>query len=181
MLLTVAARQANNDSEAGLIEACRRGDLRAFEQVYAAHSGRMKSVAFHLLGDRSDAEDAVQDAFLRIHRAMGGFQGQSGLTAWMYRILINCCYDAGRKRERHAEVELPAEPVATGNVPLQVALRHALARIHSQYRMVFWLFEVEGFKHSEIAGILEIPEGTSKKWLFEAKRELKRLLMEVRS
>jgi RNA polymerase sigma-70 factor (ECF subfamily) len=47
--------------------------------------------------------------------------------------------------------------------------------------MVFWLFEVEGFRHSEIAGILEIPEGTSRKWLFEAKRDLKRLLTEVRS
>ena len=61
-------------------------------------------------------------------------------------------------------------------MPLQVAIRHALNRIHPQYRMVFWLFEVEGFRHSEVAGILEIPEGTSKKWLFEAKRELQRLL-----
>ena len=49
-----------------------------------------------------------------IHRAVSGFQGQSGLTAWMYRILINCCYDAGRKRERHAETELASEPVAAG-------------------------------------------------------------------
>jgi RNA polymerase sigma-70 factor (ECF subfamily) len=67
------------------------------------------------------------------------------------------------------------------NVPLQVELQRALARIQANHRMVFWLFEVEGFRHSEIAGILEIPEGTSRKWLFEAKRDLKRLLMETRA
>ena len=66
-------------------------------------------------------------------------------------------------------------------MPLRIALDKALARIQSSHRMVFWLFEVEGFRHSEIAGILEIPEGTSRKWLFEAKRDLKRLLTEVRT
>jgi RNA polymerase sigma-70 factor (ECF subfamily) len=66
-------------------------------------------------------------------------------------------------------------------VPLRLALEKALTRIQAGHRMVFWLFEVEGFRHSEIAGILEIPEGTSRKWLFEAKRDLKRLLTEVRS
>jgi RNA polymerase sigma-70 factor, ECF subfamily len=172
--------QARND--ASLTQASKRGDLSAFEEIYAAHAGHMKSIAFHLLRDRADAEDAVQEAFLKIYRGAATIQFDSGLAPWIYRILINCCYDTGRKRRRQAESPLTMEPPAIpNNVPLQVAIGHALDRIHPQYRMVFWLFEVEGFRHSEVAAILEIPEGTSRKWLFEAKRELQRLLKEARA
>lgn len=177
----MAAGRLSARNDADLILASQRGDLSAFEEIYAAHAGRMKSIAFHMLGDRADAEDAVQEAFLKIYRGAGAIQFDSHLAPWIYRILLNCCYDAGRKRSRQAESPLTTEPAVSNNVPLQVALRHALGRIHPQHRMVFWLFEVEGFRHSEVAAILEIPEGTSKKWLFEAKQELKRLLMEGRS
>jgi RNA polymerase sigma-70 factor (ECF subfamily) len=178
-LATAAGRRPfRNDAE--LIQASKRGDLSAFEEIHAAHAGRMKSIAFHMLGDRSDAEDAVQEAFLKIYRGVGAIHGDSTLAPWIYRILLNCCYDLGRKRRRQAESPLETEPAIPNNLPLQVALRHALTRIHPQHRLVFWLFEVEGLRHSEVAAILEIPEGTSKKWLFEAKRELQRLLTEVR-
>jgi len=166
---------------AGLVSACRNGDLAAFEQLYAIHAGRMKSIAYHLLSDRSDAEDAVQETFLRIYRAMADFEGEAGFNPWMYRILINCCRDAGRKRVRQAEAPLDdTAPASSNQAPLQVALKRALCSIHPGHRMVFWLFEAEGFRHSEIAGILEIPEGTSRKWLFEAKRDLRRILKEAR-
>ena len=176
-LSTADDLSSGGKSGADLIQACKRGDLSAFETVYTLHAGRMKSIAFHLLGNRSDAEDAVQEAFLKIYRGIGGFHEDSPFAPWIYRILINCCYDAGRKRKRQAEAELESEPASPARVPLRVALQHALERIHPGYRMVFWLFEVEGLHHSEIAGIMEIPEGTSKKYLFEAKRALKRLLM----
>lgn len=178
MPLATAAGRRPSRNDADLIQASKRGDISAFEEIYATHAGRMKSIAFHLLRDRSDAEDAVQETFLKIYRGVAAIQFESGFTPWMYRILLNCCYDTGRKRRRQAESPLEAEPAIPNDVPLQVAIRHALARIHPQHRMVFWLFEVEGFRHSEVAAILEIPEGTSKKWLFEAKQELKRLLME---
>ena len=64
-------------------------------------------------------------------------------------------------------------------IGLKMALDDALRRIHPNYRMVFLLFEVEGLRHSEIAAILEVPEGTSKAWLFEARKELKQLLTET--
>jgi RNA polymerase sigma-70 factor (ECF subfamily) len=181
MPLAMAAGRLRARNDADLILASKRGDLSAFEEIYAAHAGRMKSIAFHMLGNRADAEDAVQEAFLKIYRGAGTIQFDSSLGSWIYRILLNCCYDTGRKRRRQAEAPLTVEPAIPNNAPLQVALRRALERIHPQYRMVFWLFEVEGFRHSEVAAILEIPEGTSKKWLFEAKQELKRLLTEGRS
>ena len=179
MPLATAAGRRPFRHDAELIQASKRGDLSAFEEIHAVHAGRMKSIAFHMLGDRSDAEDAVQEAFLKVYRGVGAIQGDSALAPWIYRILLNCCYDIGRKRSRQAESPLETEPAIPNNLPLQIALRHALARIHPQHRLVFWLFEVEGLRHSEVAAILEIPEGTSKKWLFEAKRELKQLLTEV--
>ena len=76
---------------------------------------------------------------------------------------------------------MPAEVTGPAHSPnLRVALDAALRRIHPRHRMVFLLFEVEGLRHAEIASILEIPEGTSKAWLFEAKKELKRMLTETR-
>lgn len=177
----MAAGRLSARNDADLILASKRGDLSAFEEIYAAHAGRMKSIAFHMLGDRADAEDAVQEAFLKIYRGTAAIQFDSHLAPWIYRILLNCCYDTGRKRRRQAEAPLNVEPAIPNNAPLQIALRHALGRIDPQHRMVFWLFEVEGFRHSEVAAILEIPEGTSKKWLFEAKQALKRMLTEGRS
>jgi RNA polymerase sigma-70 factor (ECF subfamily) len=154
--LPFAASVPEHQNETELAEACRRGNVRAFEHLYHVHSARMKSLAFHLLGSRADAEDTVQEAFLKVCRAARGFEGNSALSTWIYRILINCCYDAIRKRQRLAENPL-----------------------NERQRMVFLLFEVEGLRHSEIAAILEVPEGTSRSWLFEAKCQLKRMLTEA--
>lgn len=167
-------------TEADLLAACRRHDLQAFEEIYRTHGPRLKSIACHILGSRQDAEDAVQESFLKLYRGIQGFHGQSSIGTWLCRILINTAYDVTRRRQREAlPAEPPAEPVAPKNdMALKVALDDALRRIHPKHRMVFLLFEVEGFRHSEIAAILEVPEGTSKAWLFEAKKELKQLLME---
>ena len=178
LFLSTAPRSGSTDG--GLLAACQQGDLKAFENLYSTHASRMKSIAFQLLSDRRDAEDAVQETFLRIYRGCASLDGESAFVPWMYRILLNCCYDAGRKRKQQSESEMVEEPAGSSPLPIQLAVKNALSRIHSGYRTVFWLFEAEGFRHSEIAAMLEIPEGTSRKWLFEAKRELKRLLMGAR-
>lgn len=168
-------------NEAELVAGCRRRDIRAFEQVYLAHGGRLKSIAYRILGSRSDAEDAVQEAFLKFYRGVDAFHAQSSIGTWLCRILINSCYDLARKRQREAAPPAEERTAAPKNqLPLKVALDDALGRIHPRHRMVFLLFEVEGLKHAEIAAILEVPEGTSKAWLFEARKELKRMLTETR-
>jgi RNA polymerase sigma-70 factor (ECF subfamily) len=178
-MMAAAEYAMDFSSEAELLTACRRQDVRAFEQLYQAHGARLKSIAFHILGNRQDAEDAVQDTFLKLYRAIGGFQGESSVGTWLCRIVINVCYDLARKRKRETELIETEAPRVTSN--LRVALESALRRLNPRHRMVFILFEVEGLKHAEIASILEVPEGTSKSWLFEAKKELKRLLAEARS
>jgi RNA polymerase sigma-70 factor, ECF subfamily len=176
--LPFTANLSDTSTDAELVEGCKRGNLRAFERLYELHAARLKSVAFHLLRRREDAEDAVQETFLKVYRAMDAFEAQSSVATWMCRILINCCYDVMRKQQRLAEQ--PAErSLASGvDAPLRIALERALEQLNERQRIVFLLFEVEGFKHSEIAAILQVPEGTSRSWLFEAKRELKRSLME---
>jgi RNA polymerase sigma-70 factor (ECF subfamily) len=141
----------------------------------------MKSVARNLLGNASDAEDAVQEAFLKLYRGLGGFKGDSALSSWLYRILVNTCFDMGRRRRRRAEnpqpepeADAPAfDPPAPGGDPtLRFTLERSLDRLPPLPRSVFVLYEVEGFKHREIAAILGIAEGTSKHALFAAKKEL---------
>jgi RNA polymerase sigma-70 factor (ECF subfamily) len=146
----------------------------------------MKNLARNLLGNSIDAEDAVQDTFLKVQRGIAGFRGQSSFLTWTFRILVNTCHDARRSRLRKKEVasedpdESPRpEPRAPGAHPsLRLALERALEKLTRHQRDVFLLYEVEGFRHAEIAATLEITEAASKNTLFQAKRNL-RLLLEA--
>lgn len=171
-------------ADAVLAAACRSGDLRAYERLYAMHGARMKNLARNLLGNPIDAEDAVQETFLKVQRSIASFRGQSSFVTWTYRILINTCYDARRSRRRKKEVanddseETPRhEPRAPGAHPvLRIALERALAKLTQHQRDVFLLYEVEGFRHAEIAGMLEMTETASKNTLFQAKKNLRLML-----
>jgi len=175
--------------DASLAAGCRSGDLRAYERLYAMHGARMKNLAQNLLGNGSDAEDAVQDTFLKVQRSIASFRGQSSFVTWTFRILINTCYDARRSRMRKKEVtnddseETPRmEPHSPGAHPsLRMALERALAELTQHQRDVFLLYEVEGFRHAEIAGMLAITETASKNTLFQAKRNLRQMLEPPRS
>jgi len=175
--------------DAALAAACRSGDLRAYERLYAMHGARMKNLARNVLGNPIDAEDAVQETFLKVHRSIASFRGQSSFITWTYRILINTCYDARRSRLRKKEVanedseETPRhEPRAPGAHPaLRMALERALAKLTQHQRDVFLLYEVEGFRHAEIAGMLELTETASKNTLFQAKKNLRLMLEPPRS
>ncbi len=185
---SLAAGDATNE-DATLAAACQSGDLRAYERLYTLHGMRMKNLARNLLGNPIDAEDAVQETFLKIQRSVASFRGQSSFVTWTYRILINTCYDARRSRLRKKEVanddsgETPRpEPRAPGAHPsLRMALERALAALTRHQRDVFLLYEVEGFRHAEIAGMLEITETASKNTLFQAKKNLRLMLEPPRS
>ncbi|MBZ5551671.1 MAG: RNA polymerase sigma factor [Acidobacteriia bacterium] len=172
------------DAEPDLVEGCKDGSLPAYERLYLSHGPRMKSIALNLLGNTSDAEDAVQEAFLKIYRSVAEFRGKSAFTTWIYRILVNTCHDMRRSshfkqemRRLDPDTQEPGEALMqTVDHPMRLALEKCLDDLSPRNRTVFLLFEVEGFKHSEIAEIMGIPEGTSKNSLFDAKRELRRML-----
>jgi RNA polymerase sigma-70 factor (ECF subfamily) len=163
-----------------LEQQARTASVAGFEQFFHSHAVRMKSLAYNLLGNIPDAEDAVQDALLKAYRGAKSFGGQSSLATWIYRILVNTCHDLGRTRRRRGESQpepqAPPPSAGSGDIALRVALERAIRELSERQRTVFLLYEVEGFRHGEIAGIMEIPEATSRSILFEAKKELQRIL-----
>jgi RNA polymerase sigma-70 factor, ECF subfamily len=175
--------------DAALAAACQAGNLQGYERLYALHGARMKNLARNVLGNSADAEDAVQETFVKMQRSISSFRGQSSFVTWTYRILINTCYDARRSRLRKKEVasedseETPRpEPRAPGAHPsLRMALERALAKLTRHQRDVFLLYEVEGFHHAEIAAMLEITATASKNTLFQAKKNLRQMLEPPRS
>jgi RNA polymerase sigma-70 factor (ECF subfamily) len=166
-----------------LAAGCLAGDLQAYERLYQQEGARMKNLARNLLGSLADAEDAVQDTFLKIQRGIQSFRGQSAFVTWTFRILVNTCYDLRRvrvRRKEHAQEdskEVLREPRASGAHPtLRMALERALSELTEHQRDVFLLYEVEGFRHAEIATMLEISETASKNTLFQAKKNLRGML-----
>jgi RNA polymerase sigma-70 factor, ECF subfamily len=184
------AVSAAASEDADIAVRCLAGDLSGYERLYALQAARMKNVARNLLGTSTDAEDAVQETFLKVQRSISSFRGQSSFVTWAYRILINTCYDVRRSRMRKKEVssdegneDTPRlEPRAPGAHPsLRMALQRALASLTKHQRDVFLLYEVEGFHHAEIAGMLDITETASKNTLFQAKKNLRQVLEPPRS
>ncbi|HWZ84624.1 MAG TPA: RNA polymerase sigma factor [Thermoanaerobaculia bacterium] len=157
----------------------RTADSADLVELYETHGGRMKSIAMNLLGNASDAEDAVQEAFLKVHRGAARFRGGSSLSTWAYRILVNACYDMMRRGRRRPESPLPDEATlarAERDHPLRLAIEKALTRLEPRERAAFLLCEVEGFSHKEAGEILAVAENTSRTLLFRAKRRLQREL-----
>jgi RNA polymerase sigma-70 factor (ECF subfamily) len=173
------------DEETRLLEECRAGDLSGFERLYELHGARMKSIAANLLGSATDAEDAVQDCFLKIYRGAASFRGDARFSTWIYRVLVNSCYDMLRQRRRRPVEVRPEEETARADPehsapasdhPLRLSLEACVKDLDPRRRAAFLLFAVEGFTHREVGDILGVPEGTSRTLLFEAKRELQRRL-----
>lgn len=180
----------SNPEDAALAAACRAGDLHAYERLYRLQGARMRNLARNLLGTQSDAEDAVQETFLKVQRSITSFRGQSSFVTWTFRILVNTCHDLRRSRMRRKEfvpeeredAVMPVEARAPGGHPsLKLALERAIAALTQHQRDVFLLYEVEGFHHAEIAAMLEITETASKNTLFQAKKNLRQTLEAPRS
>jgi RNA polymerase sigma-70 factor (ECF subfamily) len=186
----VSREAGANSEDLAIATACQAGDLRGYERLYRLHGARMKNLARNILGGQSDAEDAVQETFLKVQRNIASFRGQSAFVTWTFRILVNTCYDLRRSRVRrkehsHEEPEdAPKRPEPRAPVThpsLRMALERALATLTRHQRDVFLLYEVEGFRHAEIATMLEITETASKNTLFQAKKNLRAMLEPPRS
>lgn len=175
---TLTTTADTNTDDLRLARACAEGDSAVFAELYRTHADRMKSIAFNHLGTVSDAEDAIQETFLKIHRAARTYNGEAAFSTWIYRILVNTCYDILRKRQRRIQ-ETPIDDVivtqrASGSIDdvKRMELRRLLDALPEQRRSVFTLFEIEGLTHAEIAAVLDITEANSKWILFSTKKQL---------
>jgi RNA polymerase sigma-70 factor, ECF subfamily len=165
-----------------LVQGLQEGSLPAFERLFAEHGERMKSIAANILGSRTEAEDAVQEAMLKAYRGASRFRGGASVSTWLFRILLNTCYDLLRqsRRRAHGEAPMPPDtvsPPARGvDHPLRLSIEKALSRLDPRERAAFLLCEVEGFSHREAGEILEVGEGASRALLFRARRHLQKAL-----
>ncbi len=152
-------------ADAELLAAHCAGDPHAFGEIFRRHKDRMWAVAVRTCHDRELAADCLQDAFLAAYRRAGSFRGESAVTTWLHRIVVNACLD--RLRRMRPTVPLPDyELAARGDEHAQTELRldlhEALDRLPEGQRIALVLVDMEGRSVAEAAEILEVPEGTVK-------------------
>ena len=170
--------------EAALVARVRAGDRAAFGVLAERYAGVARRVARAVLGDPDDADDAAQDALLSALVKLDQYDPRRPFGPWLLRIVANAATDRRRRRTVRRVEQLDPALVAGGARPdatterraLSARLRAALAELSHQRRMAVVLFDVEGYSHAEIAGILGIPEGTVRSEVFHARRRLRVLL-----
>jgi len=156
------------------------GERACFKELYDGNIHMLYNLALRLAGNASEAEDIVQEAFIRAYQKIHLFAGRSSLGSWLYRICINIGLEHLRRRKGKFEdicdgncgVAKPDQKKAI----LRRKLEQAIQKLPAGCRAVFILHEIEGFNHKEIAEQLQLAEGTSKSQLFKARAMLREIL-----
>ncbi|WP_089154973.1 RNA polymerase sigma factor SigM [Micromonospora sp. NBS 11-29] len=180
-----------------LLRAHVAGDRDAFAELFHRHRDRLWAVALRTIGDREEAADALQDAMLSAHRAAARFRGDSAVTTWLHRIVVNACLDRIRRRQTHATVPLPdgvhtdgepgrhtggAEPAAPArDHETALVIRQALAALPVEQRAALVLVDVQGYPVAEVAAMLGVAEGTVKSRCARGRARLAVLLGHLRT
>ena len=180
-----SADAARRDERA-LVIAAQRGSNEAFAALVRLHQRRAYAVVRAIVLTHEDAEDAVQEGFLHAFRALDRFLPDQPFGAWLYRIMANAALDLVRRRKVRDADELPETVPVLFRDPgeadeLRRRLTDALTRLTDRQRSVIVLHDVEGFTHGEIGVMLGIPEGTARSDLHHARKELRRILKDIRS
>lgn len=165
-----------------LLTACRRGDPRALEELVRITHRRAYALAYRLVGDPIEAEDVVQESYLRIFRGLGGFRGEARFETWMHRIVTNTAFNQMRRRGRFGivtEEEKLDRPVPDRSEELATQrdeLERALARLPEGQRVVLVLKDVYDLSCREIGEEVGIEEGAVKVRLHRARKRLREIL-----
>ena len=157
------------------------GDVRAFERLYRAHLPKVHSLVRRMAGGR-DTDELTQDVFVRVWQKLGSFRGESAFGTWLHRLAVNVVIERFRtetlRRQRYHDGEEIFEvlPARASSGDLSMDFEAALTKLPDGAREIFVLHDVEGYKHKEIAELLEISAGTSKAQLHRARMMLRRHL-----
>lgn len=179
-------------TEIALIRRVQQGDGVAFDRLVELYATRVYNLAYRMIGNAEDAQDAAQEAFLRIYDALPKFRGDAAFSTWIYRIVINVCHDEmARKRRRPPTLtELtpedgdggtPGEAATTGETAEDAVLRQerrqalhrAITALPPPFREVLVLYDLQGFSYDEIAEMLRLNMGTVKSRLNRARNLLR--------
>jgi RNA polymerase sigma-70 factor (ECF subfamily) len=163
-----------------LIAGCLAGDRSCQKEVYSIYSPSMMSLCMRYTKDRQEAEEVLQDGFLQVYRRIQQFKNTGTFEGWLRKIMINCALQKYRRKpNRLSTVAISEElyylpsDLSVSNHLQEKELIRLIQSLPPACRLVFNLYVFEGFKHREIAHLLEISEGTSKSNLFDARSILK--------
>jgi RNA polymerase sigma-70 factor, ECF subfamily len=178
--------------DAGVVRLCQRGDAGAFRLLVARHHPPILALILNLVRDRDDADDLVQEVFIKAYRSISRFQRRSQVSTWLYRIALNRCTDWLRSRRRQREMyplraTLPGEDrfaSAGGDAPDRSLIRAELGRaveeamqvLPASCRTTLILREQERLSYDEIAGEMNCSVGTVKSRLFRARNQMQKAL-----
>ena len=157
-------------SDVELLRAHAAGDPEAFEEIVRRHRDRLWAVALRTMREPEEAADALQDALISAYRAAGAFRGDSAVTTWLHRIVVNACLDRIRRRQVRSTVPLPeegpGEPADTRDRMAErdtaMAVEEALGQLNPEQRAAITLVDIEGYSVADTASILGVAEGTVK-------------------
>jgi RNA polymerase sigma-70 factor (ECF subfamily) len=189
------SRASSKKGDHDLVQRVQAGDSAAFRALYDKYHRRAFAVAMGVVKNEDDALDAVQNAFVKVHKNIHKFQGSSSFYTWLYRIVMNVSIDHVRRTSRrktldfderalHEESEIAGDgallPRVTDANPGKAALRRelgsaiqaALAELPEHHRAVIVLREIEGMSYEEMAEALEVPKGTIMSRLFHARKKM---------
>jgi len=169
------------ESEIKLVEDCVRNDRKAQRQLYYKYCNAMYTIAFRIIKNEDDANDALQDAFIQVFRDIKSFRGESTIGAWIKTIVIRSALRKIKNIVFHEKIDdkiLNTAQQQTNTLSGEY-IEKMIMSLPTGYRTVFLLIEVEGYTHKEVAEILNITEGTSKSQLFFAKKQLRLLLKDL--
>ena len=185
---TVSARA---DAQAHLVRTAQSGDREAFEQLVRLHADRLYAVVIRVVGDRHEAEEVVQETFLRAWRSLGRFEGRSQFFTWLYRIGVN---EANRTYERRGArpastplEEAPSQAADERHTPharaeaqdLRHALEAAIMDLPMDYRMPLVLRDIEGLSTTEAAAVMDLGEAAFKSRLHRARLAVRTAVEEL--
>ncbi|GAB2797951.1 RNA polymerase sigma factor [Rhabdobacter roseus] len=180
----------NSAEEEKLIKACRSGDGSAFEALYRRFSAKMMAVCYRYCHDRDEAQDLLQEGFIKVFEQIGKFRGEGSFEGWIRRIMVLTALEKYRKDRRVresrygsvADLQGDMQPISSDDIYSQMSFDELVGMIQEltpAYRMVFNLYVFEGMKHEEIAEKLGVSVGTSKSNLSDARRILQRRIEKV--
>lgn len=185
-----------------LVNAVKGGDRRAFQVLMQRYQRKVYAVAYGFLRNQEDALDVVQESFIKVHRYIGKFEGNSSFYTWLYRIVANLCIDHLRRAKRHRDVEFddglrhegkedssssePLPHLAPMGDPsdmlrrkeILAAVEASLEHLSDKHRAVIVMRELQGMSYEEMAQAMKCSKGTIMSRLFHARRNMQKLLTE---
>lgn len=183
-------------TEQELVARAQRGDQESFARLVEANQNKIYTLALRLTGHPEDAADLAQEAFLRAWRSLPSFQGDSSFSTWLYRLASNLCIDFLRREKRRKSAAAVSLDDEEENAPplevpdhrftpeselerreLRAAVARGLSKLSDDHRQVLVLREMDGLSYAEIAGRLELEEGTVKSRIARARLALRNILL----